>query len=481
VISWDGNSSASHQAMSRVTRLATSELRAVPGIRNVSAHVGRALMSDKKTSINAGEIWVNIDPSADYDATVAAMREVVSGYPGLTHDSLGYLQTKIRKELIGNPDDDLVVRVYGEDLEIIRSKAEEVKQVLEGIDGIYESEVQYIPERPTLEIEVDLDKAKRYGLKPGDVRRATTSLVSGIEVGNLFDEQKVFDVLVWGTPDTRHSLTSIQNLLIDIPSGGHVLLKEVADVRIVPSVTVINREAVARHIDVTADVRGRDITAVAAQIEHSIRGLDFPLEYRAELVGEHAELLSARRDLLAFAIAAAIGIFLLLQAFFRSWRLATAVFVILPMALLGGVLVALFIGDRLVSFASIVGLIAVLGIAVRNCISLVSHFRLLERESGVSGVELVLRGARERSVPILMTAVTLGLALFPLAFFGSRAGLEIAHPMALVVMGGLVTSIIFTLVGVPAIYVLFGATREPELELHPVTSLDEDEVKRNKE
>jgi Cu/Ag efflux pump CusA len=275
--------------------------------------------------------------------------------------------------------------------------------------------------------------------------------------------------MVYGKPSVRHSLTSIQNLLIDTPSGGHVRLQDVAHVRIVPSAAVIQRDAAARCIDVTASVRGRDLGAVADEVEDAIDLVGFPLEYRAELMGEYRERIDAQDRLLAFMIASAIGIFLLLQAFFRSWRLATAVFLTLPMALLGGVAAAFLTGGELLSLGSVVGFIAVLGIAVRNGVSLVGRYRHLELEGEKFGPELVQRGARERSLPILMTAATLALALLPLAFAGSIAGLEIVHPMAIVVLGGLVTSTLFTLIGVPATYLLFGAAREPELELQPIT------------
>jgi Cu/Ag efflux pump CusA len=294
--------------------------------------------------------------------------------------------------------------------------------------------------------------------------------VAGIEVGSLFEEQKVFDVIVWGTPETRHSVTSIQELLIGTPSGGHVHLKEVADVRIVPAATEIHRDAVARRMDVTATVRGRDFTAVAADVESGIQQINFPLEYRAELLGEYAEQLTAQRRVLAFAIAAAFGIFLLLQVAFRSWRLATALFLTLPMALVGSVLAILLTGSGLLSFGSICGLVAVLGIAVRNGMMLVSRYRYLEQHDGEGfSAELVQRGTSERSAPILITAITTGLALLPLALFGNIAGLEILHPMAIVVLGGLVTTTFLALAGVPAIYLLFGAVREPELEELPVT------------
>ncbi len=473
----EGSPAASHPAMSRIITLASRELRSIPAVRNVSAHMGRAITSDKRTNMNSGEIWVSIDPKADYAATVAAVKEVVAGYPGLDPDVLTYLQAKLRDELSGS-DESLVVRVYGEDLIIIRKKAEEVQKALAGIAGVFEAKVEYPEEMPTVEIKVNLDKAKAYALKPGDIRRAATSLLSGIEVGNLFDEQKIFEVVVYGTPSTRHSLTSIQNLLIDTPSGGHVPLNEVADVRIVTAPTQIHRDAAARRMDVTANVRGRDLAAVAADVQRGLKGISFPLEYHAELLGEYAERLAAQQRVLTFAIAGAIGIFLLLQAFCRSWLLATAIFVTLPMALVGGLLLVFLTGGGLLSLGSIVGFVAVLGIAVRNGLTLIGRYRHLERDDGETfGAELVRRGTQERSAPILMTAGTTGLALLPLALFGNIAGLEIVHPMAIVILGGLVATTLLSLVGVPAIYLLFGAAREPELEELPATVAADEEMR----
>jgi len=320
---------------------------------------------------------------------------------------------------------------------------------------------------PTLDLEVDIEKAKRYGLKPGDVRRAATSLVSGILVGSLFETQKVFDVMVLGTPETRHSLTNVEELLIDTPAGGHVRLKDVAKVRIVPTASAIHRDAVARCLDVTASVRGRDLAAIAAEVKRGIDQIDFPLEYRAELLGEYAERLAAQQRVFVFAIAAALGVFLLLQAFFSNWHLATLVFVTLPMALVGGVLAAYATGGAVLSFGSILGFLAVLGIAVRNTVTLVSRYQQLEQLDGVAfGTELVQRGTQERSAQVLTTALTTALAFLPLVLFGDVAGLEIVRPMAIVVLGGLVTTTTLTLAGVPAMYLLAGAVvREPDLEL----------------
>jgi len=465
VVRLDGGSGASHPAMSRIATLASHELRSIPGVRNVSAQLGRAITSDRRTNMSSGELWVSIDPSADYDATVAAVRQTIAGYPGLDTEVMTYLQAKVREELSGTSES-LVVRVYGENPNLVRSKAEEVRAVLADIDGIVGAQVQVPRQEPTLEIEVDVERAKRHGLKPGDVRRMATSIASGIQVGSLYEEQKVFDVVVLGRPETRDSVSSIRELLIDTPDNGHVRLQEVADLRIAPAFTVINRDAVSRRMDVTATVRGRDLVAVATDVKRALREVEFPLEYRAELLGEYADRIAAHQRMLAFAVAAAVGIFLLLQVLFRSWRLATTVMVCLPVTLLGGALAAFSTTGGVLSFGSTLGFVAVLGVAVRNALMLIAHYRDLEQEnSGAFGISLVEQGTRDQSAPVLMTAVTTALVVSPFAWFGNIAGLEIVSPMAVIILGGLVTATLFTLVGLPAIYLLFGRKREPVLDL----------------
>ncbi len=464
LVRWEGSSSASHPAMARITALALRELRALPGVRNVSGQMGRAITSDKRANINAGELRVSIDPTADYDATVAAVKRVVSGYPGLSPEVLTYMEAQVRQELSGNGGS-LVVRVYGEDMKKIRDKAEEVRKVLATTDGIVDAKVRHPREMPTLEIEVDIDRAKHHGLKPGDVRRAATTLVSGLEVGSLFEEQKVFDVMVWSAPEARDSLTRIEELWIDTPTGGHVRLKDVAHVRMVPTATEINRDAVARYIDVSANVRNRDL-AVAAAVQRGIRQIDFPLEYRAELMGEYAERLAAQRRVLTLAMAAAIAIFLILQSFFRSWQLATAVFVSLPAALVGGVVAVVATGGGLVSFGSVAGFLGLLGLAVRNVVILVTRYRQLEQQAGQAPTaDLVSRGTTDCAGPILLSALATAFVFAPFALRGAVAGLEFMQPMAVVVLGGLVTTTLHGLMGIPALHLLFGAAREPELDL----------------
>jgi Cu/Ag efflux pump CusA len=206
-------------------------------------------------------------------------------------------------------------------------------------------------------------------------------------------------------------------------------------------------------------VEGRDLGSVVAEVEDRLAGVEFPREYHAEVLGESNELAAAQKDLLIYGIIAAIAILLLLQASFASWRLAVLSFLTLPMALVGGVL-AVWMGDGVLSLGSLVGFLTVFGIAARNGILMISHFQHLEREEGeVFGPALVLRGAKERLAPILMTSLATGLAIVPMAAAGSIPGHEIQHPMAIVILGGLFTSTLLNLFVLPSLYLRFGKDR----------------------
>jgi Cu/Ag efflux pump CusA len=289
-------------------------------------------------------------------------------------------------------------------------------------------------------------------LKPGDVRRAAAAIFAGIEVSDIHQEGRVYDVQLWSKPEARHSLTSIRELLLDTPGGGRVRLGDVADVKIAPTPNVIRRENSSRRMDVEVEVEGRDLDAAADEVQQRLDTIKFPLGYHAELLGEAAEREAAERRLLIAGLVTVTGIFLLLQASFRSWRLAALASLTLPSALVGGVIAA-FASDGIISIGSLVGLLAVLGIAARNGILLINYYRHLEDVEGEPfGPALVLRGARERLSPILMTTLATGLALVPLAITGEIPGQEIEHPMAVVILGGLVTSTLLNLFVVPALF-----------------------------
>jgi len=235
-----------------------------------------------------------------------------------------------------------------------------------------------------------------------------------------------------------------------------VPLGDLADVSIVATPNEIKREAASRRIDVTCNVRGRDLGRVAREIRERVRAVPFDREYHPEFLGEYAARQQSTRRLLALAALAVAGILLILHVDFQSLRLVLLVAITLPFALIGGVAGA-FIAGGAISIGSLVGFVTVLGIAARNGIMLISHYRHLEDQEGEPfGPTLVLRGAQERLAPILMTALTTALALLPLALGGDRPGYEIEYPMALVILGGLVTSTVLNLFVMPPLYAAFG-------------------------
>ncbi len=452
---WLTKPGTSWPEMQRISIQSAEELLEIPGVLNLGSHIGQALIMDEVVGMYFAEHWVSIDPKVDYDKTLGKIQEVVDGYPGIYRDVQTYLKERIREVLTGTSEA-IVVRIFGKDLDVLGQKAAEVKEALSKIPGIVELHFSFQEKIPQIEIKVDLAKAQKYGLKPGDVRRMATTMVAGEEAGDIHIGNRTYDVNVWSIPSARNSVTDIKEMLLDVPGGGHVQLQEVAEVRVAPTPNVVNREHLKRRIDVGGNVKGRDLGDVYADVEAALATVEFPQEYYPVLLGEYTERQAVQRKMLIFAIIAGIAIFFFLHTSFKNGRLATLSFLLLPSALVGGVLAA-WLGDGVISLGSMVGFLTVLGISARNGILMINHFQHLEDQEGETfGVGLVLRGAKERLAPILMTASTTGLALIPLVIAGAIPGNEIEHPMAVVILGGLITSTLLNLFVVPSLYLKFG-------------------------
>ena len=475
LIRWTGTPSMSVTETMRITGQASAELRALTGVQNVGVHVGRAITSDQTVGVNSAELWVTVRPEADYRSTMTKIQKVVDGYPGFQHHLMNYPQQRVSDSLSGS-DRDITVRVFGRDLAALRGKADEVRRLLATVPGVVAPKLDLPPNEPTVEIEVKLAAAARLGIKPGDVRRATATLLSGLTAGSLFEDQKVFDVVVLGAPSIRDNLSSVQDLLIDTPSGGHVRLKDVADVRIRPDPTLVAHDNVSRRVDITAAVNGRDPAAVAADIKDRLTGVTFPVEYHAEVLGPTTPQRMGRAQAAGTVIAVTVAVFLLLQAAFGSWRLASLLIVTLPLAPVGGLFTALLV-HRGLSVASLLGLTGVSALAVRNGVLLTRRWQALEVDEGEPfGWKLVLRGTHERLAPVLMSATATAVAMLSMVFLGDAAGLEVLRPLAIVVLGGLVTSTALSLFLLPVAYLHFGSSRSRDAdpradELAPVPPL----------
>lgn len=438
-------------------------MESVPAIESCASHAGQALLGDEIHGVNFDEQWVHLDPDADYDASVAQIREVIDGYPGLYRTVQTYLRERV-KEVLSGASESIVVRVFGPDVEILQQKAEEIAAQMATVDGLVDPHVEQIEQIPQIQVEVDIEAAQRHGITPGHVRRQSSALLASEEVADIFHQGKAYDVLVWSLPSARDSVSDVENLPIDTPSGEQVPLHEVADIRIEPIANTIKHERQTRRVDAAADIGGRDLASAVDEIEERLAQIEFPPGYHAEVLGEAPELNAAQGDLLLYGLLAAGVIFLLIQAGLGSGRLAVLVFLLLPMALAGAVLGAK-LDTGILSLGSLVGFLTVLGIAGRNGILMVSHFQHLEREEGVPfGPALVLQGAKDRLAPILMTASATGLALVPLVVAGAVPGNEIEHPLAVTILGGLVTATLLNLFVLPSLYLSFAKPRKGRLE-----------------
>ncbi len=453
---------ASVEEMNRMTILASRELLAIKGVRNFGSHIGRAEVADEVYGPNFTELWISIDPDVDYQSTLKKIQLAMEGYPGMFCDVQTYLKER-SKEVLSGSSFSIVVRLFGPDLDTLRSKAKEAEKVMGGVEGVTNLKVESQVLLPQIEVRLRPEAAEQYGLTPGHVRRATTTLLRGSKVGEVYEGQKRFDVVVWGVPACREDLTALQLLPIDTPAGVQVRLRDVADVVVIPMQNEIKRESASRRLDITCNVQGRDLGAVAAEIEEKVRALKYEPGYYPKFLGEEAARKESSQRLYLLGALAMLGVLLVIYSDFASWRLTLIVAFTLPFALVGGG-VGVSLTGGVLSLGSLVGFVTVLGIAARNGIMLVSHYRHLEDHEGEAfGPGLVKRGSEERLAPILMTALATGLALLPLVVSGQKPGHEVEYPLAIVIMGGLITSTLLNLFFLPSLYLKFGQRKAAEL------------------
>ena len=444
--------------MTRVVTRLQQRLLQIPGVAHVGAHIGQALLGEEIAGPEFSEQWITLTPNANRDKVMAEVRAVGASFPGTYLDLTSYLHERI-DETITTTSEDLVVRVYGPDFGTLQRLAQQIDDTLNGTPGLVDLHPQSQGFIPQIQETVNAPVAARYGLTPGEVRRDAAALVGSQEVGEIDSGGVAVGVSVYSTPSTRQTFSDVSRLLIDTPSGGHVPLGKVASLTVNSTPSDITRVNGSNKIDVLANITGGNLGAVTSTVQAKLAKVKLPVGYHVELLGEAAERAAAQTRLLEMGIGAAIAILFLLQAAFDSVRLAALMFLTLPVALVGGVLAA-WGAVGTISLGALVGFFAVLGIAARNGILMVSHLQHLEREEGEPfGPRLVIRGAQERLSPILMTALATGLALAPLVIFGNRPGQEIENPMAIVILGGLATSTVLNLFVVPSLYLRFGRPR----------------------
>lgn len=455
--------------MDAVTADLMSDVKALPDVTDVGAHVGRAILSDQIVNVNASEIWLTIDESADYQGTLEAV-EGLANRSEIDAQVTTYSGQQI-DEMLGGARDELTVRVFGTNPDILNETANRVNDIVADTNGVVQSRLELPIQEETIEIEVDLDRAQEVGLKPGDVRRRAATLVSGIVVGNLFEEQKVFDVVVWGVPEIRQTVQDIRDIPIPTDRGAIVTMADVADVRVAPNIAVINHDSVLTYVDVLARVGNRAVADVAADIESAIAQQTFPLEYYALVLDGFATERAELTTVAVIVAAVAITVYLLLQAALNSWRLATLIFLLLTIAP-GGALLALWITGVDLSLGSLAGVIAIGGLAARNAIMLVQRYQMQKRSGEPFGRDLVLGTTSRLAVPTLTPLFAL-LALFaPILVLAARPGMEIVGPMAVAVVGGLIATALLVVVILPALYFRFGAKAVTDTSTDDLYTID---------
>jgi CzcA family heavy metal efflux pump len=428
-----------------------------PEVVATARRTGRAEYDEHVQGVEAAEIDVGLRETArPRDALLVELRRQFSTLPG-TNVTIGQPISHRIDHMLSGTRANIAVKIFGDDLATLRRLGEAVREAMSGVEGVADLSLEQQMDIPFVRFVLNRQVMASYGLRPGDVAEAIETSFAGATVGRVFDRGTSFDVVVKLDPSASSEFDRIANLPIDTPSGATVPVRLVAEVRREQGPNMVLRENVQRRIVISCNVAGRDLGSVVEDIRSEIAGrVEMPEGYRVEYGGQFESEQSASQRLLGLGILVIAGLFILLVLAFGRARDALLVMVNLPLALIGGV-AGVFLSGGVLNVATMIGFITLFGIATRNGIMLVSHIRHLMDEEGVTDFrEAVERGARERLVPILMTAMAAGLALIPLAIAGGQSGSEIQTPMAIVILCGLVTSTLLNMVFVPTLYLRYG-------------------------
>jgi CzcA family heavy metal efflux pump len=433
-------------------------LLAFPEVVSTSRRTGRAELDEHAQDVNASELDVGLDlrkSERSKEELLEALRRALAQVPGAVVTIGQPLSHRIDHMLSGTRAN-IALKVYGDDLGTLRTLAEQVKTVAESTPGAVDVAIEQQVDIPEVEIRTDRDAAARFGLTTGQVAESVERAFAGETVGLVLEGQRTVELVTRLDDATRADLDAIGATPIDTPAGGRIPLKMVAELVRETGPNTISRENVQRKMVVQANVAGRDLSAVVAELKARIGSeVLFPEGYYVEYGGQFESAEAAARTIALLTVAVVVGIFLLLVVAFGSVRNALLTLVNLPLALIGGVL-AVALTSGVVSVASLVGFITLFGIATRNGIMMVSHYEHLMTHEGKSLPEAVVQGSLERLAPILMTALSAGLALVPLVLAAGEPGNEIQAPMGVVILGGLLTSTFLNMLVVPVLFRLFG-------------------------
>ncbi len=445
----------------RIARMVEEILLKQPEIVATARRTGRAELDEHSLGIHASEIEVSLKMGErSKEDFLKALRHDMEMVPG-TNVIIGQPISHRIDHMLSGTRANIAVKIFGSDLFDLRRLAAQVESVMREVNGVVDLAMEQQAEIPFLSVDFDRSAIARYGLRVQQVAELIETAFYGHDVSRVLEEQASFDLTVRYDPKVLESMDAIRNTLITTADGAMVPLHALADIRKDRGPHNISRENVQRKIVVMANVgEGRDLRGVVEDIRRAVAAsVQFPVGYHVEYGGQFESAAEASRTLMILGAAVVVGIFLLLFVAFNSARDAFLVMLNLPLGLVGGV-IGVFVSGGVLSVASIIGFISLFGIATRNGVMMISHIHHLVEQEGVANPEeAVRRGAMERLVPILMTALTAGFALIPLALAGGEPGSEIQTPMAIVLLFGLVTSTVLNMIVVPALYLRFGSVR----------------------
>jgi Cu/Ag efflux pump CusA len=436
---------------------------------NTDRRQGRAELDEHAQGVNAAEIDVTLKPDLDKEKLFAELRDEFTALPG-TGVTIGEPIGHRIDHMLSGTRANIAVKLFGPDLYKLRQLGTQVRDVMRAVPGAADVQMDEQADVPQLRIRADRAALARYGMTVGQLAEAIDVAFNGEDVSQILEEGRSYDLVVRFPDALRANAEAISGTVFDTPTGQKVPLSQLAQITTERGPNLITREDVQRKLVVQANVAGRDLGSTVADIEDRVgKSVPLPEGYHIVYGGQFESQSEATRMIGALSLLSIAAIFLILYAEFRSSRTAILVMANLPLALIGG-LVAVLLTGRVVSVASLVGFVTLFGIATRNGILLVAHYRQLLAE-GASFHEAITRGSLERLSPILMTALTAGLALIPLVIGGGEPGNELQTPMAIVILGGLLSATALNMVVLPALYWLFGektvAVTSTELDTSP--------------
>ena len=440
----------------RIGQIIEAQLHEVPEVVSTTRRTGRAELDEHASGVNTSELEVvTREGDRSHTEVMEDVRTRLARLPGVDIEVGQPISHRI-DHLLSGTRAQIAIKVFGPDLATLRTKAGEIRAAMAGVPGVVDLLVEPQVGVPQVQVNVDRRASSAVGLTAQDVAETVDAAFNGHVATHVLEQQRTYDVLVRFDDSARKSVETIAATLVDTPVGARVPLGQVAEVRLDQGPNTINRENVQRRIIVQANVGDRDLGSVIEDVRAAIaRDVRMPQGYYIQYGGQFESQQKASRQILLLSVVTIAGIFLLLYLALGSTRAALLVMANLPLALIGGV-VMVFLSGGTLSVASLVGFITLFGIATRNGIMLVTHYRHLIEDELVPFREAIVQGSMERLSPILMTALVTGVGLVPLALGVGQPGKEIQQPMAVVILGGIVTSTFLNMVVIPALYLKYG-------------------------